>query len=79
MPCQRGDDVLKENLFVNEIPNLKHQMTNESQIPIFNDLKILRNPIALYADLGPPLMMPIIESAVGAFVCDFEFGSLEFV
>jgi hypothetical protein len=71
--------MVRENLFVNKIPNHKHQITNKSQISIFNDQNILRNSIALFADLGPPLMMPLIKSEDGSFVWNFEFGSLEFV
>jgi len=74
-----GDNQRLKSIQDNKIPNFKHQITNKSQIPISNDQNFVRDSIPFFADLGPPLMMSVIESADGAFVCYFEFGSLGFV
>jgi hypothetical protein len=65
---------------VKKIPNIKHQISNKSQISKFNDQNVsirglsycLFNPV-------PPGMKLLGKAAAGSLVWDFEFGTLGFI
>jgi len=59
-----------------KIPNLKHQNTNKSQNPIFNDQNIHRNGCA---NPGLPMVISVDTTTEGPIVWNFEFGTLGFV
>jgi len=65
---------------VAKIPNLKYQITNKSQISIFNDQNIHHKRIA---SLRKPVSAGDATAGDttvdGLFVWNFEFGSLGFI
>ena len=62
-----------------KIPNLKHQMTNKSQISIYNDPNIHYRCFHGFTNPDPPVMISLGTYADGAYVWNFEFGYLGFV
>jgi len=67
-----------ERSSLEKIPNLKHQITNKSQISIFNDQNILCIFIAFF-DAHCSASDEAMLITVVLFVWNFEFGLLEFV
>jgi hypothetical protein len=68
-------NVLKDN----KIPNLKHQITNKSQITIFNDRNIHHRSTASLRKPKSAGDETVGHNLDGSFVSNFEFGSLEFI
>jgi hypothetical protein len=63
----------------NKIPNLKHQITNKSQISIINDQNNLPNWLSSTCKPGSAGDDVRGRSESGLLVLNFEFGSLEFI
>jgi predicted AAA+ superfamily ATPase len=62
-----------------KIPNLKHQITNKSQISIFNDQNFHQSDVAVFRQLKSAVDAAVEHCNRRIIVLNFEFGSLGFI